>query len=208
MHRSWTGARRRTVGLQTRRRGGVEVRGHDQCCAPVEREWRHQHPAMSNRHQFGPARLGLAKQQRDRIAFPRRSELGVRLQRDLRPCRLPRRRPLLRARTVAPGTARLHGRRRLGSHRGSFGCLGHRTLLAMRARHHVLQVKHHSSSSATKPTLPSLAGQARPWTTTAAAALRLVGRRKVRRRSRKSCPSPNSTVQSCPRRARPIIPSG
>jgi hypothetical protein len=40
----------------------------------------------------------------------------------------------------------------------------------MRARLHVLQVKHRSSSSATKPTLPSLAGQARPWTTTAAAA--------------------------------------
>jgi hypothetical protein len=36
--------------------GGVEVRGHDQCCASVERELRHQHPAMSNRHQFGLAR--------------------------------------------------------------------------------------------------------------------------------------------------------
>jgi hypothetical protein len=43
--------------------GGVEVGGHDQRRASVERERRHQHPAVADGHQLGDAVLRLVGQQ-------------------------------------------------------------------------------------------------------------------------------------------------
>jgi hypothetical protein len=56
------------LGPQTRRRRGVQVSGHRQRRTPVERERRHQHPAMPDRHQLRNAGFGLPEQQRHRIA--------------------------------------------------------------------------------------------------------------------------------------------
>jgi hypothetical protein len=48
-------------------RGGGQVRGHDQRGAPVKRERRYQHPAVTDRNQLGDAGYGLLLGQPDRV---------------------------------------------------------------------------------------------------------------------------------------------
>jgi hypothetical protein len=47
--------------------GGGQVRGHDQRGAPVKRERRYQHPAVTDRNQLGDAGYGLLLGQPDRV---------------------------------------------------------------------------------------------------------------------------------------------
>ena len=94
--------------LHPQPRGGRagQVRRHRQRRAPVERERRHQHPPVPDRHQLRHPRRRLAQQQPDRIPPPPRRELGLRLQRSHRPGVLPQSHPVRPAQLLhRPGPA-------------------------------------------------------------------------------------------------------
>ena len=69
------------LGAHAWGRSAGEIRCHHRRRAPVEREWRLQHPAMADGNGVWHPRLRLAQQQPDRIPLPARLELGLRLPR-------------------------------------------------------------------------------------------------------------------------------
>ena len=60
------------LDVQTRRRRVLQIRGHDLGRAPIERERRHHHAAVTHRHQVRLPRDVLLLQQRNRIGTVRR----------------------------------------------------------------------------------------------------------------------------------------